>query len=89
MTSIQTKGLKRHIKETKLESQVNAQVLNDSVTTDPLVSTLKSAKKRKLSILSKIVKKKNKIISPDVHDIDVSTKHVFFYFIYFSVPNLK
>lgn len=72
LTTIQTKGLKRHLKEAEIESYTNANELSKNLdTTENSLNSLKGAKKRRMAILNKI-EKQNVAEDPNTLGIDVS-----------------
>lgn len=80
---MQTKGLKRHLRETELENVITTNnLIDDKQSTEPFVNSLKGTKKRRLAILNKIVKK-NRVKDPNTISIDVShISKTFFIYIY-------
>ena len=77
LTTVQTKGLKRTLQESKIESFVhNLETNNSEESTEPIANSLKGVKKRRIAILNNIKKHvSNK--DPNVLDIDVSDNHYF------------
>lgn len=78
LSAVQTKGLKRHLREAELETLVNSvgPSKNDD-SEEPVVNSLKGSKKRRLAILHK-GKQKNKVEDLNTLDVDVSYQYTFY-----------
>lgn len=74
LTTIQTKGLKRHLQEEELESYINSiEPTTYNEFDEPVVNALKGAKKRRIALLNKI-QQTNGSNDPSTLGLDVSKK---------------
>lgn len=74
MTSVQTKGLKRHFREAELsvkEYKIDSNIKNENDTVEIPINAIRASKKKRLAILEKEVIKKT-ISDPNVIGFDVS-----------------
>lgn len=77
LAAVQTKGLKRHLREAELETFVHSvEPSNNDDSEEPVVNSLKGSKKRRLAILHK-AKQKSRNDDPNTLDVDVSDCHEF------------
>lgn len=74
MTSVQTKGLKRHFREAELsvkEYKIDSNIKNENDTVEIPINAIRANKKKRLAILEKEVIEKT-ISDPNVIGFDVS-----------------
>lgn len=74
MTSVQTRGLKRHFREAELsvkECKIDSNIKNENDTIEMPINAIKVSKKKRLAILEKEVIKKT-ISNLNVIGFDVS-----------------
>lgn len=74
MTSVQTKGLKRHFREAELsvkEYKIDSNIKNENDTVEIPINAIRASKKKRLAILEKEVIEKT-ISDPNVIGFDVS-----------------
>lgn len=74
MTSVQTKGLKRHFREAELsvkEYKIDLNIKNENDTVEIPINAIRASKKKRLAILEKEVIEKT-ISDPNVIGFDVS-----------------